>query len=190
MADKKSGNRPDAFVEGVIPFNPAQHESWDGGRAFPVGHYTMQIVKYGPNKDGKGLAVHLKTLKGPGDTEDMKGQIFLDFFNFGEKAGNFFKGWLEKVCPESLAPQNLVKTKTGVGINSCYLTGGKGGVGAVIECDLFEDPYKDPKTGVTKNNVKADRRSVVLVTPSSFTTGVAAGAAEDAGEPAWGAPAE
>jgi hypothetical protein len=193
MADKKSGNnkRPDAYVEGVIPFDPAKHESWDGGRAFPVGHYTFQVVKYGPNKDGKGVAMHLKCLKGPGDTEDMKDQIFLDFFNFGDKAGNFLKGWLEKICPQCLEPANLVKTGRGIGINAAYVTGGKGGVGAVLECDLWEDAFKDPKTGQTKTNVKADRRSAVLVTPSSFAAGATAQAAEDdSGEPAWGAPAE
>lgn len=193
-ADKKNGKRPEAYVEGVIPFDPSKHESWDGGRAFPIGHYTMQVVKYGPTSNGKGVAIHLKSLKGPNDTDDMKGQIFPDFFQIAGDGGNFLKGWLDKICPQCMEPQNLVKTAKGVGINAVWLTGGKAGVGAVIECDLYEDSYKDPKTGQTKTNVKADRRSVVLVTPSSFAAGQSANAAEDAaGEPAgdaWGAPAE
>lgn len=190
MAEKTK--RPAAYVEGVIPYDPGKHESWDGGRAFPPGHYTMQIVKYGPNEKGDGLSIHHKCLKGPGDTEDMKGQIFLDFFNFGDKAGNFLKGWLEKVCPECMEPQNLAKGPKGVGINAAFLTGGKDGVGAVIEVDLYEDSYKDKKTGVTKTSVKADRRTVKLVSPSSkvaATTG-AAGPAAEGDAPAWGTPAE
>jgi len=186
MADEKIQRH----VSGVIPFNPEEQEEWGGGRKFPPGKYTLRCDSFSITNKGKSIAFNMYTLKGPDDSESMKGQTFNHYFQNDKSGKNFMMGFFAKVCPEIMEPANLKKGPKGTGVDFDFLSGGAAGTGIIFEGDLFEEAYKDKKTGDTKVNTKMDHGSVKLITPSSKMAANAAAGDEGEGTSDMWAPAE
>lgn len=195
------------YAEGALPVDLRGKEAWTGGAMLPVGKYRMQLMGFGQGKSNEGNSpsciAHCKVLAA--EDESLIGRDFDEYFAMntdGEKpAINFFVGFIDQLVPGGYLndPAKCVQGQNGmIQPDMRWVTGGKGGTGAVFDCAIHEHKVpkrNDPKTGkeIPERTInRLDRGSVELAQPSSFYTaqrGQAANAATPAGNGQQAQPA-
>jgi len=148
-------------VDAPLPIDISDKEAWTGEGAWPPGAYRAKIlgISFGVNeKSGNTNAlVLLENVCGPDEREDMAGEQMRQYFTVksanGEKAANFFVGFLKNVNPEGIKPENLLKGKQP---HAKYFAG------ALIEFTMAEETYTNAD-GEEKTTTKMRRGSVKCI---------------------------